>query len=332
MDFDLFVIGGGSGGVRLARYASNKGLRVGLAEALDLGGTCVNRGCIPKKIYSFAAHFSSEQKIMQSYGWNIRKKDFSWKTLVNNKKKELRRLNTIYKDLLLSSGVKIFNNWASFDGNGELMIGQKKKIQASKVVIATGGKPKTLDIEGSKYCITSDDAFDLKKLPKKILIIGAGYIAIEFASIFNGLGVDTTLCFRGKRILKSFDSEVANFLQNEMSKKGIKFLSKDTPKKVTKNRGSLRVDFKTQSRKTFDQVMFATGRTPLIENLGLENLKIDTNKNGSIMVNNYFQTSNHNIFAIGDILERVQLTPVAINEAMFLVDYLISKKKKKILL
>tara|TARA_B100000989_G_scaffold299049_1_gene292503 strand:+ start:2871 stop:4202 length:1332 start_codon:yes stop_codon:yes gene_type:complete len=328
MNYDLFVIGGGSGGVRAARYASGKGYKVGLAEGNELGGTCVNRGCIPKKLYSYASHFSSEQKIMESYGWKIEKKKFSWKKLVNNKRKELKRLNEIYISLLESSGVKIYKQWASFNSNGELVI-DNKRIEAEKIIIATGGEPKKLAINGAEHCITSDEAFDLNKMPKSILIVGAGYIAVEFASIFNGLGVSTSICFRGPNILKSFDKEVGLFLHNEMQKKGVNFLSKTLPIRVTKISSGFKVHFKSGKSKIFEQVMFATGRNPMTEGLGLKNLKVDTSINGSIIVDEYFQTSKKNIFAIGDIIDRVQLTPVAINEAMFLVDYLISNKKTK---
>lgn len=328
MDYDLFVIGGGSGGVRSARYASEKGFKVGIAESKDLGGTCVNRGCIPKKLYSYASHFSSERKIMESFGWNISKIDFSWEKLVRNKKKELLRLNKIYKSLLENSGVKIFKNWASFNTKGELVLDKKKVIKSKKIIIATGGRPRRLNIDGAEYCITSDEAFDLKHMPKRILIIGAGYIAVEFASIFNGLGVETSICFRGEHILSSFDEDASKFLQNEMTKKGIKFLPKTLPDKIKRISEGYKVFFKDKKYKIVDQVMFATGRVPMTENLGLENLKINRNINGSIEVNGYFQTSNKDVYAIGDIIDRIQLTPVAINEAMFLVDYLKKKKKK----
>ncbi len=325
--FDLFVIGGGSGGVRAARYAASLGIKTGLAEGWDLGGTCVNRGCIPKKIYSYASIFNEEIEIMRSYGWRIDKKKFDWKTLVRNKNKELKRLNLIYFNLLKKSKVEIFNHNAEFIDEKTLLVGEFI-IKAKKILIAVGTKPKKLGICSQKSLITSDDAFNITKLPKNILILGGGYIAVEFASIFNGLGVNTTICIRGQRILKDFDSEISFYLMREMEKKGIKFITGDFPIKIEYTKNNYSVIFKRE-KINFNFVMEATGRIPNLEKLNIFNTSINLNKNGSIIVNEYFETSAKNIFAIGDIIDRVQLTPVAIAEAMSFVDNLKLKKRKK---
>ena len=329
MYFDLFVIGGGSGGVRAARIASSYGLKVGLAEGQDLGGTCVNRGCIPKKLYSYAAHFQDDVEIMKSFGWKTDKKSFNWSKLVLGKKKELRRLNGIYRNLLINSGVEVFNSWGSFGENNKILLNNKKIINSKYILIAVGGKPKLLECEGAEHCIDSDSAFDLKVLPKKILIIGGGYIALEFASIFNGLGVDTTVCLRSNMVLRDFDSEISEFLYKSMEEKGVKFLFNEIPKKIFKTKNKFLVEFKNQKRE-FGQVMSAIGRVPLIDNLNIKNTKVKISKRGDIIVDDYYETHHKNIFAIGDVINRVQLTPVAIAEAMNLVNNLKKRNKKKL--
>lgn len=329
MDYDLFVIGGGSGGVRAARIASNNGLKVGLAEGLDLGGTCVNRGCIPKKLYSYSAHFPEEIKVMENYGWTVGKTDFSWSKLVKNKKKELKRLNNIYKKLLSNAGVDIFKSWAKISGKNEITLTNSQKFKVKNILIAVGGEPIKPDIKGSQFCITSDEAFDLKALPKKILVIGSGYIALEFASIFNGLGVDTTLCARSSRVLRGFDQEVTEFLVEEMEKKGVKFLFNSEPLEIIKSPDRFNVKFKNFS-KDFDIVMAAIGRKAKTNKLNLVDSGVEISKNGSVVVGDYFNTSCSDIFAIGDVIDKVQLTPVAISEAMILVNNFINKKKMKI--
>ena len=326
--FDLFVVGGGSGGVRAARVASSNGLKVGLAEGWDLGGTCVNRGCVPKKLYSYASHIRDDFDLMDSFGWSITKKKFSWKKLVNNKKKELSRLNGIYSSLLINSGVKIFNSYASFVSPKSIKIGNKI-IYSKKFLIAVGTKPRKLDFLASNEIITSDEAFDLKNLPKSILILGGGYIAVEFASIFNGLGVDTTICIRGKKILKGFDDDVVEHLMNNMKDKGVKFITGEFPNEIRKERNVFFANFKKLNTKKFHLVMEAVGREANVEKLNVKAAKIKLSKNSSIIVDDYFQTSNKNIYAIGDVIDRIQLTPVAIAEAMTLVQNLKMQKKEK---
>ena len=318
MNFDLFVIGGGSGGVRAARLAGSKGLKVGLAEGWDLGGTCVNRGCIPKKLYSYSSHFNDEVEIMKSFGWSTNGVSFNWTSLVENKNIELKRLNNIYNNLLSNAGVEVFSEWASFKNNNTIELSNGLNINAKNILISVGGEPVIPEIKGSNSIITSDEAFDLKKLPKNILIMGGGYIAVEFASIFNGLGVDTTICIRSNTILRGFDEQTVLFLKDEMEKKGIKFLFESTPKEITKKNEIYSVDINNKEY-NFEVVMAATGRKSNTKKLKLEKTDIKTNENGSIIVNDYFETSSKNIFAIGDVIDRVQLTPVAINEAVYFI-------------
>ena len=325
--FDLFVIGGGSGGVRAARYASSLGINTGIAEGSRLGGTCVNKGCIPKKLYSFASHYSEELNLMRSFGWKIDKSKFSWNKLVKNKKKELFRLNNIYQNLLENSKVKIFEDYAEFVDQNTLKVGNKY-IQSKNILIAVGTKPRELNKFSNVNILSSDEAFDLKKLPKNILIMGGGYIAVEFASIFNGLGVNTSLCVRGKRILSDFDKEISEFIMQQMQEKGVKIIVEDFPEKIQSKQKDYQVFFKNKTRR-YENVMGALGRVPNISKLKIENAKIKLNLKGAIHTDELFKTSAKNIFAIGDVIDKVQLTPVAISEAMTFVNNLKSNNKKK---
>ena len=325
--FDLFVIGGGSGGVRAARYASSLGINTGIAEGSRLGGTCVNKGCIPKKLYSFASHYSEELNLMRSFGWKIDKSKFSWNKLVKNKKKELFRLNSIYQNLLENSKVKIFEDYAEFVDQNTLKVG-KKYIQSKNILIAVGTKPRELDKFRNVNVLSSDKAFDLKKLPKNILIMGGGYIAVEFASIFNGLGVNTSLCVRGKRILSDFDTEISEFIMQQMQEKGVKIIVEDFPEKIQLKQKDYQVFFKNKTRR-YEKVMGALGRVPNISKLKIENAKIKLNLKGAIHTDDLFKTSAKNIYAIGDVIDKVQLTPVAISEAMTFVNNLKSSNKKR---
>ncbi len=324
--FDLFVIGAGSGGVRASRYASSLGLKTGLAEGWSLGGTCVNRGCVPKKLYSYAAHFSEESELMKSYGWKTKKK-FNWNKLVRKKKEEIKRLNNIYSNLLEKSKVEIFKGFAEFIDEKTIRV-KNELITAKKILISVGSKPRDLKLCAGKRLISSDQAFDLKKLPKDILILGGGYIAVEFASIFNGLGVKTTICIRGERILKDFDIEVSDILMEQINKKGINIIKEDFPKKIEYKNKKFHVFFNNQER-NYEEVMEATGRIPNLEKLNIHNTKIKLDKENSIIVDNYFRTSCKNIYAIGDIINKIQLTPVAIAEAMTFVKNLKFNKKEK---
>ncbi len=327
--YDLFVIGGGSGGVRAARYASSMGIKTALAEGWSLGGTCVNRGCIPKKLYAYASHFSEEVQTMKSFGWNTSKQKFNWKTLTKNKKKEIKRLNCIYSNLLKTSRVKIFNNYAQFIDDKVIKVGNKL-IKAKNILISVGTKPKKLELFKDADLISSDEAFDLRELPKNILILGGGYIAVEFACIFNGLGVNTTICIRGEKILKSFDPEISDFLMQQMSDKGIKIIKKDFPKKIEFKNNAYKVYFRKKTH-NFTKIMEATGRVANLDRLGIDKVNLKLNFNGSIVIDDYFRTSKENIFAIGDVVDRIQLTPVAIAEAMIFVKNLKSRRKEKLI-
>ena len=327
LKFDLFVIGGGSGGVRAARYASSLGINTGIAEGSRLGGTCVNKGCIPKKLYSFASHYSEELNLMRSFGWKIDKSKFSWNKLVKNKKKELFRLNNIYQNLLKNSKVKIFEDYAEFVDQNTLKVGNKY-IHSKNILIAVGTKPRELNKFSNVNILSSDEAFDLKKLPKNILIMGGGYIAVEFASIFNGLGVNTSLCVRGKRILSDFDKEISEFIMQQMQEKGVKIIVEDFPEKIQLKRRGYQVFFKNKTNR-YEKVMGALGRVPNISKLKIENAKIKLNFRGAIHTDDLFKTSAKNIYAIGDVIDKVQLTPVAISEAMTFVNNLKSNNKKK---
>ena len=327
LKFDLFVIGGGSGGVRAARYASSLGINTGIAEGSRLGGTCVNKGCIPKKLYSFASHYSEELNLMRSFGWKIDKSKFSWNKLVKNKKKELFRLNNIYQNLLENSKVKIFEDYAEFVDQNTLKVGNKY-IHSKNILIAVGTKPRELNKFSNVNILSSDEAFDLKKLPKNILIMGGGYIAVEFASIFNGLGVNTSLCVRGKRLLSDFDKEISEFIMQQMQEKGVKIIVEDFPEKIQLKQKGYQVFFKNKTR-SYEKVMGALGRVPNISKLKIENAKIKLNFKGAIHTDDLFKTSAKNIYAIGDVIDKVQLTPVAISEAMTFVNNLKSNNKKK---
>ena len=326
LEYDLFVIGAGSGGVRASRLAASRGLKVGLAENWSVGGTCVNRGCIPKKLYSYASHFKNELKLMRFFGWKAENISFNWRKLVSQKKKEIRRLNDIYENLLKSSGVKIHYAKAMFLDDKTLKLSNNTFIKSKYFLIAVGGKPNIPDIIGNEFAITSDQAFDLKMLPKKILIIGGGYIAVEFASIFNGLGVKTAICLRGKEILRGFDKDCTDFLTNQMKKKGIDFFLNCKIEKIEKFKGNLSINLLNKQH-TFDTVMFATGRQSNTGSIGIHKTNIKLNSNNSIKVNKFYQTSVKNIFAIGDVIDKVQLTPVAISEAKVLIGNLGNKKK-----
>ena len=262
---------------------------------------------------------------MRSFGW-VQRPNFNWKKLVSNKKTELLRLNEIYFNLLLNSKVKIFEKEAEFLDNETLNVGGEI-IKAKKILIAVGSKPRVMNFSAGKNIINSDDAFDINKLPKSILILGGGYISVEFASIFNGLGVDTTVCIRGEKILKGFDSEVATEIMKQMEDKGIKFVTQNFPKDISYRKGKFEVFFDIKKKERYDLVMEAVGRIPNTKNLNLKSTNVKINNNGAIIVDKYFKTSVKNIFAIGDVIDRVQLTPVAIAEAMIFVNNLKTSRK-----
>ncbi|MES2192031.1 MAG: glutathione-disulfide reductase [Pseudomonadota bacterium] len=321
-DFDLFVVGGGSGGVRAARMAAQRGVKVALAEVADMGGTCVNVGCIPKKLYSYAAHFAESFEESHGFGWVGEAPTFDWDTLKANRAREISRLNGVYVQLLDNSGVKIISGWARLlDAHTVEVDGQK--FTAKNILISTGGTATVPAVEGREHVVTSDQMFDLKPFPKRLLVVGGGYIACEFASIFNGLGSDVTQLHRGEMLLTGFDDDIRGFIASEMRKTGVKLLLKTEVESITKTAGGLVVKVKGNAASfTVDTVLYATGRVPNVSGLGLEAVGVEVNAQGAVKVNAHYQSSVPSIYALGDVTARVQLTPVATGEAMVLVDHL----------
>lgn len=313
--FDVLVIGAGSGGVRAARLMANNGARVAIVENSDFGGTCVNLGCIPKKLFTYAAHYREDFSDSASFGWQVSPNPpIQWNTLVTNKNKEISRLNSIYKNLLEGSGVTCIQGKAQFVDAHKVQVGPTT-YQVGKVLIATGSWPWVPPIPGHEHAITSNEAFHLKELPRSVAIVGGGYIAVEFASIFKGLGCDTSLLYRGDNILRNFDHSVSAFVQCELKKKGIAVKTNTQLKAIEKRGSGLTLALDSSEKLEVDLVMYATGRKPRTEGLNLADAKVETDQKGAIVVDRYYQTSQENIYAIGDVIGKVQLTPVAIAEA-----------------
>ena len=335
-DFDFFVIGGGSGGVRAARMAAQRKLagvpvRVGLAEVLGtegLGGTCVNVGCIPKKLYSYAAHYGEAFEESHGFGWEGPAPVFNWDTLKANRKKEISRLNGIYLNLLKGSGVQVFNAFAKLIDGQTLEVGGKR-VTAQHILIATGGQPSVPEFNGREWVITSNEMFDLTPFPKRLLVVGAGYIACEFASIFNGLGSRVTQLYRGEQILRGFDDDVRKFLANEVVKAGVDLRLGADVETIEKSNGVLLVTLKNGEKIEVDTALYATGRVPNVKGMGLEAAGVAQGKDDAVIVNDYYQTSLPSVYAVGDVTARIQLTPVALGEAMVVVDELFGPQAGK---
>lgn len=318
-DYDLFVMGVGSGGVRAARMASTYGARVATAEDRYMGGTCVNVGCVPKKLFVYASHFHEEYQNAEGFGWGEAKPDFDWPTLLKNKNTEISRLNGIYQGMLDNAGVTHFDGRARIVDDHHISIGDQV-ISTDKILIATGGWPSVPTFPGSEHVITSNEAFFLESLPKRSLVVGGGYIAVEFAGIFAGLGIESHLSYRGPLFLRNFDEDVRKVVAEELVKKDIKLHFNTNVEKIEKQAdGSFLVTFKEGEPMEVDLVMYATGRTPNVTDIGLENVEVEQGKNGAILVDDEFRTSVPSIFALGDVTDKVQLTPVAIKEAMAFV-------------
>ncbi len=320
-DFDLFVIGGGSGGVRAARMSAQRGARVALAEVADMGGTCVNVGCIPKKLYSYAAHYAEAFEESHGFGWVGEAPKFNWDTLKANRAKEISRLNSIYINLLDSAGVKIIKGWARLLDAHTVEVGDKK-YTAKTLLVSTGGTALVPAVEGHEHVVTSDSMFDLDPFPKRLAVVGGGYIACEFASIFNGLGSKVTQIHRGEKLLTGFDDDVRDFIASEMRKTGVNLQLKSEVEAITKTADGLVIALKGGGSFTVDTVLYATGRIPNSNGLGLETAGVAVNAAGAIKVDEQYQTSVPSIYALGDVTARVQLTPVALGEAMVVVDQL----------
>jgi glutathione reductase (NADPH) len=330
-DFDLFVIGGGSGGVRAARMAAQTGARVGLAEAADLGGTCVNVGCIPKKLYSYAAGYAEAFEESAGYGWTLKEPEFDWAHLKSQRAKEITRLNGIYASLLKNSGVTLVTGWAQLADAHTVEIGGKRHT-ARHLLVATGGTPFVPDIAGREHIVTSDAMFDLDPFPKRLLVVGGGYIACEFASIFNGLGSKVTQLHRRAHLLTGFDDDVRQFVANEMGKAGVDVRLNCDVTSVARNAHGhgLTVTLARGQQLEADTVLFATGRVPNTQGLGLEAAGVKLDERGAIAVDAHYRTSVPSIHAVGDVSTRVQLTPVALAEAMVVVDELFGKGKRRL--
>lgn len=321
-DYDLFVIGAGSGGVRAARIAAQYGAKVAIAEEYRVGGTCVIRGCVPKKLFTYAAHYSDDFEDAAGYGWTVGPTRFDWPTLIANKDREIDRLNGIYIDNLEKSGVEIFHSRATLrDRHSVYLVKEERHVTARKILIATGGSPNfDPTIDGIEHTISSNEAFHLEKLPKSIVIAGGGYIALEFACIFNGLGVDTCVIYRGERVLRGFDEDVRELVQKSMIDRGIDIDCGDIFTGIEKTDDGLVGHTRNGRALKAEQIMFAIGRSANTDGLGLAKLGIELNARGAIKVDGHSRTSIDNIFAVGDVTDRVNLTPVAIREGHAFAD------------
>ena len=317
-DYDLFVIGGGSGGVRAGRLAGAMGKKVGLAEEYRMGGTCVIRGCVPKKLFVYASQFPEHFEASAGYGWSVGETKFDWPTLVANKDREIARLEGLYRQGLANSDVEIYESRAILIDAHTIEISKTgQRVTADQILVATGGHPNPhAALPGHELCITSNEAFHLETLPRSIVIEGGGYIAVEFANIFHGLGVETTLIYRGKEILSRFDHDLRQLLHASMTEKGISVRCTEMIKDVKRKDGRLAVGLGSGDTLVADQVMLALGRVPNTASLGLEAAGVEVDEMGAIRVDAFSRTSQENIWAVGDVTNRVQLTPVAIHEAM----------------
>ena len=321
-EVDLFVIGAGSGGVRAARISSGYGARVMIAEEYRVGGTCVIRGCVPKKLLVYASRFADEFEDAAGYGWTIAEPKFDWPTLIANKDREIARLEAAYTTNLERAKVKIVKSRAVLlDAHTVKLTATGETVRAKHILISTGGSPSMgKNIEGHGHVISSNEAFHLKELPKRILIQGGGYIAVEFAGIFNGLGSEVTLVYRGDNILRGFDDDVRNHLRTELEKRGIKVLTKKIVEGVEKVDRGLCVELSDHENIIVDKVMFATGRRPNVKGLGLDAAGVKLGPTGAIEVDKLSQTSVPHIYAVGDVTDRIALTPVAIREGHAFAD------------
>jgi len=339
-DFDFYVIGGGSGGTRAARIAAGHGARVGVAEERYLGGTCVNVGCVPKKLFVYAAHYAEDFKDAEGFGWApipaaARRHD--WPTLIANKNAEIARLNGAYRRLIEGAGAKIFDKHARLRDAHTIELRDREKpdaapetVTAEKILVATGGWPSKPEIPGAELAITSNEAFFLERFPERVLVVGGGYIAVEFAGIFHGLGAHVTQIYRGDLFLRGFDGDCRAFLAEEMRKKGVDLRFGADVAAIERAGKALRATLKDGTALEIDCVMFATGRTPSSRKIGLEALGVAMQKGGAIAVDEHWRTNVPNIYAIGDVTDRLNLTPVAIAEGHALADALFNPSGRSV--
>lgn len=322
-DYDLFVIGGGSGGVRSARLVGAMGKRVAIAEEYRFGGTCVIRGCVPKKLMVYASQYPEHFEDSAGFGWTVKETQFDWTRFLAAKDKEITRLEGLYRKGLEGAGVELIESRAEITGPHSVrLVNGGREVTAERIVVAVGGAPNPHEaLPGYEFCISSNEAFHLETLPRSILIAGGGYIAVEFANIFHGLGVDTTLIYRGAEILSRFDHDMRKGLHEAMVEKGIRIIRQDHIASVSKSAaGQLSVETLAGQQMVVEQVMLALGRDPNTKGLGLEAAGVAVNDRGAIIVDDFSRTNVPSIFALGDVTDRVQLTPVAIHEAMCFVE------------
>lgn len=319
-DYDLFVIGGGSGGVRASRVASQAGAKVGLAEEHRYGGTCVIRGCVPKKLMVYASQFSEHFEDAEGFGWTVGDRSFDWATFIAAKDAEIDRLEGIYAKNLKGAGVTLYDARAIVTGPHEVTLASDEVITAKTILIATGGWPFIPEFTGSELAISSNEIFELKEQPKRVLIVGGGYIACEFAGIFNGMATQTTQFYRSKQILRGFDNEVCDHVADEMRNKGIDLQVNMDVASLEKVDGGIKVTNKAGATFEVDQVIYATGRVPNTAGLGLKDVGVELGRKGEVKVDQYSATSVPSIYAVGDVTDRVALTPVAIREGMAFVE------------
>jgi glutathione reductase (NADPH) len=324
MIYDLIVIGAGSGGVRSARIAATHGAKVAIIEGSKFGGTCVNLGCVPKKLFYYVSQFNKDLDNYASYGWNVKEKKLNWKKFITKKDNEINRLNSIYKNLLLKNKVTIINGFASFIDKNTVKVGNKK-FKSKKFIIATGSKPRVLN-NFQKFVHSSDDIFKIPTLPERMSILGGGYIAIEFACIFSNLGVKVDLLYRGNKILKEFDQDLTEKLQENMKNSKIKIHLNVEIKEISKS-DKKNLVIKTNNKKIKTKyILSAIGREPNVDKLNLSEAKVQINDDGSIKANRDFQTTNENIYAIGDVLNYLNLTPMAIRQGHYISEKIFNKK------
>ncbi|QQR90478.1 MAG: glutathione-disulfide reductase [Myxococcales bacterium] len=327
-DYDFCVIGAGSGGVRAARTAAGYGARVCIVEEQALGGTCVNVGCVPKKFFMYASHFHEDFEDARAYGWEVSGGDFNWSTLLENKNKEIGRLNKVYENLLIKSGVTMEWGRAVLSSPNSIKIGDKE-ISARYILLAVGSQAVFPPIPGVEHAITSNDAFYLKELPKKIVVIGGGYIACEFAGIFNGMGVEVVHMVRGQTLLAGFDHDICRVLAIEMKKKGITQRFGAEPKSIDKSDHGLKVNCQNGESIKTDAVMLATGRRPNIDNIGLINVGVKIGSRNEVVIDAFGKSSVDSIYAIGDVANHFGITPIALHEGMAVASTLFADKPRK---
>ncbi|MGE5307180.1 MAG: glutathione-disulfide reductase [Alphaproteobacteria bacterium] len=320
-DFDLFTIGAGSGGVRASRVAASYGAKAAVAEERYLGGTCVNVGCIPKKLLVYASHFRDDFEDAGGFGWTVGERHFNWKKLIENKNKEIARLNGVYRKLLEEAGVAILNGRAEI-ADAHTVIVDGRRVTARYILVAVGSWPRVPQFPGSRYAITSNEAFYLQALPRKVIIVGGGYIGVEFAGIFHGLGVEVTQLYRGPLFLRGFDDDCRRTLAEEMRKRGIDLRFEADINAIEKVESGLRATLNNGATIDADEILYATGRLPNTGSLGLERAGVEIKEDGAIVVDGYSKTSVDSIYAIGDCTDRMMLTPVAIAEGRAVADTL----------